>query len=121
MLSKWLAGFLFTLLLAFHMGCQSEREQQRHVAQDILAMAEAATKGADIPAIQDEPGRYGRGEELVRYMHERYSRLAAQSAELGQLMRKSDAWANPKEWSSRERIKTLRKEAERATWLITLT
>jgi len=105
---------MFTLLLlALLFGCRNEREHEKNMLADLTAIQEAINTHQEIPPLSEDPHRYGRGVEIMRFCHERAVRLAVLQPEFTALLKESTTWVTPREWSDRTKLKATRAKAER--------
>jgi hypothetical protein len=106
---KLLIPVTITLLLA----CGHQREQQLNIMKDLVAMQQARVAQQEIPPPSEDAKRYGQGDALVHYMYERFVKVTALDKEFIALVKESEMWTSPTEWKDPQKVKVLRKKAER--------
>ncbi len=107
------------VLLLPILGCdRKEKEQERRMAEELQAMTQAVAKGQALPPVSNDPEAYGRGRELMLFIHERLARAVLTNNEMATLAKDADRWIEPQEWTSPERIKELRSKASRMVLLM---
>jgi hypothetical protein len=107
------------VLILSSLGCgRKEKEQERRMAQEIQAMTQAVAKNEALPPVSNDPEAYGRGRELMLFIHERLARAVLTNNEMASLAKDADRWIQPQEWTSPERIKELRTKATRMVMLM---
>lgn len=107
------------LLLMVTVACdRKEKAQEERAAADIKAMTAAVTKGEPLPPLPSDPEVYGRGRELMVFMHDRLSRAVLTNNEMQALSKGAEHWIEPQEWTSPARVKELRNNAQRMITLV---
>lgn len=110
---KGCARLCLLALLAVLMACGRQKEQQRNFLTDLEAMQKAAIARQEVPPPSEIPGHYGKGEPVVKLMYEHYVKLSELNREFMGLVQETEYWISPGQWKDREKVKTLRRKAER--------
>lgn len=108
------------ILLVAIPGCNRARRraQQELMVKDILAMNEAAAAGHAPPPLPEDPEAYGRTQPFMTFLRGQYQRLYEINQELGGLIKGSEFWTRPQEWTSPDVVKDRMAKADRTLALI---
>ena len=100
-------------IIALLLACGHQREQQRNIMKDLKLMQRAMVAQQEIPPPSEDPERYGKWGELVRFMFERLVKGAALNKEFLALAQETELWTSPAEWKDPQKVKVIRSKAER--------
>jgi len=110
---KALRNLILPLVVLACLSCGHEREQQQNLLKDMVSMQQAMVAQQEIPAPSEDQERYGKGDALIRYMYDRFLKVSALNQEFLALVKETELWTSPAEWKDRQKVKVLRKKAER--------
>ena len=110
---KTLKSLILPLIFLTCLGCGHEREQQKNLLKDLVGMQQAMVAQLEIPPPAEDQERYGKGDVLIRYMYDRFVKVSALNQEFLTLVKETELWTSPVEWKDRQKVKVLRKKAER--------